>query len=284
MDELAGRTALITGASGGIVPFIVDILARERMNLTLSALSEEELQPTVARAEAGGVRTVALAGDVTKKEDIQRLVETADREFGGVDVVVHGAGIEFTYVYHKLDLEDIERAMSINLVAPMLLSRLVLPDMVRRGRGHIVCISSVAAKFASPYSEPYAASKAGLIAFTKSLRSTYRGLGISATSIIAGFIEAGMYTRVKDQGIKVNPLVGSSPPEKVATAVLRGIKRDKAEIYVNPRAPMLQATAAFGEFVPSIHEVMAKATGSTKMARKWAELHERERAERAQAR
>ncbi|HEX8918213.1 MAG TPA: SDR family oxidoreductase [Chloroflexota bacterium] len=281
MNELAGRTALVTGASGGVVPHIVDALAGEGMNLALSALSEEELRPTVARAESIGVRTVASAGDVTRMEDLNRLVETAEREFGGVDVLINGAGIEFTYVYHKLDLEDISRAMTINLVAPMLLSRLLLPEMVRRGRGHIVCISSVAAKFASPYSEPYAASKAGLIAFTKSLRSTYRDLGISATSIIAGFIEAGMYTRVKEQGIKVNPLVGSSPPEKVASAVLRGIKRDKAEIYVNPRAPMLQATAALGEFVPSIHEISAKATGSTEMARKWALLHERERAERA---
>ncbi|MCW5559040.1 MAG: SDR family NAD(P)-dependent oxidoreductase, partial [Verrucomicrobiae bacterium] len=137
------------------------------------------------------------------------------------------------------------------LEAPMDLTRRILPLMLAQRRGHIVNISSLAGKSGPGFQEPYAATKAGLSAFTMSLRSTYRGSGVSASAITPGFVDAGMYTRLQRQAGRSAPLLlGSCPPEAVCRALLRALRKDTPEICLNsyPIRPILALTALFPRF------------------------------------
>src|SRR5207245_101280 len=144
MRDLSGRTAIVTGASRGIGRYIVRALAAERMNPVLAARSAEALQAARSEAEAGGGRALAVPSDVTRRADLEGLVSAATREFGTVDVLVNNAGVLSLFPYERLQLDAIERELQVNLLAPMLLARLVLPGMLQQRRGHVVNISSMA--------------------------------------------------------------------------------------------------------------------------------------------
>jgi len=119
--------------------------------------------------------------------------------------------------------------------------------MLRRGRGHIVNMSSLAGKFGPGFQEAYTATKAGLTAFSYSLRGTYRGTGVSASVVCPGFVEAGIYLRMRHRiGRPAPGLLGLAvcPPERVASAVLRAIRRDLPEVFVS-RVPVRPLLASF---------------------------------------
>ena len=127
----------------------------------------------------------------------QQVVSATLGEFGGINVLVNNAGVETSAAYHELSEADIKNILAVNLEAPMMLTRAVLPEMLRQGRGHIVNMSSLAGKFGPGFQEAYNVSKAGVTAFTYSLRGTYRGTGVSASVVCPGFVEAGIYARIK---------------------------------------------------------------------------------------
>jgi short-subunit dehydrogenase len=126
--------------------------------------------------------------------------------------------------------------------------------MLNRGRGHIVNMSSLA-RSGPAFQESYAATKAGLRAFTMSLRATYAGTGVSASVICPGFVEAGIYARLKERaGCDAPFLLGSVPPERVARAVIRAIEADRAEIIVSrypvrPLLALMELSPAFGAWL-----------------------------------
>ena len=168
---------------------------------------------------------------------------------GEIDILINNAGVEFTSFFHDLSEEDIKSVLGVNLEAPMILTKLVLPDMLQRNRGHIVNISSLAGKVGPAFQEPYAATKAGLIAFTASLRATYDGSGVSASVICPGFVsESGMFAKYN----KKPPWISNATtPDKVAKAVIRAIKKNVGEIVVNPGPAWLIP------FLDAIHPAMA---------------------------
>ena len=170
--------------------------------------------------------------------------------------------------------DNIREVVAVNLEAPMILTRLFLPGMLQRQRGHIVNISSLAAKSGPAFQEPYAATKAALLAFTSSLRATYRGTGVSASAIVPGFVEAGIYTKLKAQSGMAAPLwLGVSPPEKVAAAVIRAVERDLPEVIVNPIPvrPLLAFTALF----PRVGEWLSGQIGANDFFRRVVEAQKR---------
>ena len=137
-------------------------------------------------------------------------------------------------------------------------------------------ISSLAGKSGPAFQEPYAATKAGLIAFTSSLRATYRRLGVSASVIVPGFVEAGIYAKLKAKsGCSAPALLGTSPPERIPAAVLRAIKNDLPEIIVNPLPvrPLLAFTALF----PSLGEWAADKTGGNDFFRRVVQSQRRDK-------
>jgi short-subunit dehydrogenase len=188
------------------------------------------------------------------------VVHDAEEQFGRVDILINAAGVEVSSFFHELPHSLMRDILSVNLEAPLTLTQLVLPAMLKRRLGHIVNISSLAGKSGPGFQEPYAATKAALIAFTYSLRGTYAGSGVSASAICPGFVEAGIYSRIKSEtGIKAPPLLGTVPPERVARAVIRAIRHDVPEILVNhwPVRPLL----ALSVLSPSLGEWITKKIG-----------------------
>jgi short-subunit dehydrogenase len=235
MTDLQGKVALVTGASRGLGRLIARTLAEEGMKLVLAARSAPELE-TLA-AEVGGAKVVAT--DVSRQEDLERLVAAA----GDVDVLVNNAGIETVCAFDGIDVGEIRRMIEVNLIAPMALTRLVLPGMLARGRGHVVNVASLAGKAGPPLSESYAATKAGLIGFTQSLRASYEGTGVSASAICPGFVSGeGMFAdRQRESGVKPPRLLGATTPDRVARAVVDAITDDAPEVLVTPGPARLMA-------------------------------------------
>lgn len=274
MKQLAGRTAILTGASGGLGSHLVHALASEQINLLLVAYPGVELPRVQAVAAKETVRAEVLVADLRVPAERTRVIESALRHFGQVDLLINNAGVEYSWAYHELTASQIAEVIAVNLEAPMLLSWQLLPHLLERGTGHIVNISSLAGKAGPGFQEPYAATKAGLVGFTQSLRASYRGTGVSASVVTPGFIEAGIYTRLKETTGRAAPaLLGACPPDRVCRAVIQAIREDRPELIVNryPVRPILALSALF----PSFGEWFNRTIGVTAFFRRAAELNRR---------
>jgi short-subunit dehydrogenase len=273
MKISAGQTILLTGASGGLGTHLAKAFAEKGANLMLVAypgIGLDDLQRTVAKM---GVKAVALAADLRDAAQRQLVVDRTIKEFGKIDILVNNAGVELTSAYDELPRQTLLDILNVNLETPMVMTHIVLPEMLKRKSGYIVNMSSLAGKCGPAYQEPYAASKAGLIAFTCSFRATHFGSGVSATVICPGFVEAGIYTRLKEStGVAAPPVLGTVLPEAVVRGVLRAIEKDLPEIIIckNPFRPLLAFIALFpsaGEWVlrkTGGHEFFKKVAGAQK--------------------
>ncbi len=239
--NLRGRHVLLTGASRGLGPYIARALARRGADLSLTARSADGLETTAANVAEMGAQANVIPADITHAADRERLVEQATAGNGAIDVLVNNAGMEQVSRYTSLAPDYIESMIRTNLVAPLILSRLVLPGMLERARGHVVMMSSLGGKKGSPFSATYAATKAGMIEWTGGIREELRGSGVSASVICPGFVAtAGMFA---EYGERAPRILGETTPEKVAEAVVHAIERDVPEIVVNPGPKRLLAVA-----------------------------------------
>jgi short-subunit dehydrogenase len=272
--DLNGATAIVTGASRGIGPYIARELAARGARVALVARSEGELEAVAAEIVASGAVAVAIHGDVTSRSARESIVAAAERRLGPIDVLVNNAGGDPQREFHNLGEDEIEDVLQLNLHAPLLLARLVLPGMLERGRGHVVNVSSMAGRTSFPYSEAYGAAKDGLIAFTRIWRNDYRGRGVSASTLILGPVgEAGVGARTADEvGMKLPPFL--VPPARVGKAAARAIAKDKAEIAVLP-GPGKLLRALMDRF-PGMGPAMNRAAGVNQTMRRVADFREQQ--------
>lgn len=254
MRDLAGRIALVTGASHGLGPYIARALAGERMNVVLAARSAPELDALAADLRTSGVEALPVPTNLAEEGACERLVRAAHNQFGGVDVLVNNAGVFQPKALADYDAAELKHHVGVNLVAPLVLTALVLPGMLERGRGHVVNLGSLAGRAPPGFVEPYAATKAALIAFAAALRASYRNRGVSASAVTPGFVtEAGMYHTLQETThVSAPRWLGTSTPKDVARAVVQAIKRDEPEVIVNPR-PM-RLVLAVRELFPRLAE------------------------------
>jgi short-subunit dehydrogenase len=275
------QTAIVTGASHGIGPFIVRALAKEGMNLVLAARSGDELEQvaTAADIRATGVHVLTVPTDVTERDALSALVSAAERTFSSVDVLVNNAGGDFQREFHNYTADDVEALIRLNMTGPIELTRLLLPGMLQRKQGHIVNISSMGGSVSFPYTEVYSAAKDGLIAFTRVLRADYRQAGVSSSVLILGPIrDAGTGARtMQEMNMPMSAMNKAfmSPPETVAQAVLKSIRRDKAEIVVMPGPGRLMRTLM--TLFPGMGSAMNQMTGGTRVMKQVADFRERQR-------
>jgi len=229
------QVALVTGASRGIGPYIARSLAEAGYKLVLASRSGPELQAQAHMLEAKGAEVVVIPADLTDPECVEELAAAAEKAFGRVDVLVNNAGGDPQQEFDEMTWAENETIVKLNLLAPIQLTRRLIPGMLTRGRGHIVNISSIAGRVSFPYTEAYAAAKDGLIGFTRVLRNDYRSRGVSASVIVLGAIRgAGQGQRTAEEvGLKM-PAAGTSPAGDVARAVVRAVRKDRAEIVVMP--------------------------------------------------
>ncbi|HUZ07070.1 MAG TPA: SDR family oxidoreductase [Candidatus Paceibacterota bacterium] len=269
-----GDTVLLTGAPGGLGAFMAHAFADCKVKLALVAHPGADLHILQKSVEGRGAEAVTIISDLRIAERRKQLVQDVRKRFGKIDILVNNAGVEFTGAYHDLSEENIYDTLKVNLEAPMILSRLVLPEMLERKRGHIVNISSLAGKSGPAFQEPYSATKAGLIAFTSSLRATYRRSGVSASVIVPGFVEAGIYSKLKSSsGLSAPPLLGTSPPKAVSRAVIRAIEKDIPEIIINPLP--VRPLLAFAALFPVLGEKVINQIGTNDFFRRVVEARKR---------
>ncbi len=184
--------------------------------------------------------------------------------WGPVDVLVNNAAVELLRRFHTLETEEIEAVLRVDLITPIELSRLLLPGMLERGYGRIVNISAIAGRVGFPLTEAYAASKDGLIAFSRVIRNDYRRAGVSASAVILGAVkDAGLGQRtLGDTGLTANTAF-MVKPERVANAVVRAIEKDKAEIVVMPGPGRL--LKALMDLFPGLGPAMNRMSGAEKL-------------------
>ncbi len=232
MHLLERRNAVVTGASGGLGASIAAELAARGANVALVARSPERLEQVAASLASSNVSVTVVAADLSDPDDLRNVARRVCSEFGQIDLLINNAGIADLSPFQRQDPAIMRRVVEVNLLAPMMLVREVLPDMLERGRGHIVNIASLAGLIGLPYEAVYSASKAGLIAWSNALRQELDGTGVGVSVVSPGFVgKAGMFARHYDKGPRY---FGLCQPEDVAGAVTRAIRRNLPEVVVNP--------------------------------------------------
>jgi short-subunit dehydrogenase len=261
MQQLRGRNAIVTGASRGLGVYIARALAAEGMNLALCARSLEPIAALASELSQTGVRAIAIRADVALAADRGELLRRAPAELGAIDVLVNNAGLEKNAAFSDFSPEAIEQMIQVDLIAPMLLTRALLPGLLERKTGHVINIASLAGKSATPYNVPYSAAKGGLVLFTQSLRAELRGSGVSASVICPGFIsETGMFAdKERSHAVQASPLAGTISPQAVARLVVRALRNDAVEILAAP-GPM-RLSQAFNQLFPAAFAWFVMRTG-----------------------
>ena len=270
MDALRDKSGIVTGAAHGIGVPIAHALAAEGMNLAVVDKREDDSLAAVAGdLRSKGVKVIEITADVTVPADRAAIIDEVEQSLGPIDVLINNAAIIEWTRFVEQDVEHIGRIIQTNLLAPILLGRLVLPGMVRRGSGHIVNHASLNGKRGIPFDAVYSGSKAGLIQWSNAMRVELEGTGVGMTSVISGFVtEVGMSA---DHGVPAPRLTGPIPPRKVVEAVLQALRDDPPEIIVRglPTRPLL----AVGELFPRFADPLLKWSGAVELHRRLAELH-----------
>jgi 3-oxoacyl-[acyl-carrier protein] reductase len=218
--SLHGRVALVTGGGQGIGEAICRRLAAAGARVAVCDRSEANARRVAT--ELGGL---GLTGDVTSETDVTRVVQQTEKDLGPTDILVNNAGIVGRAArLWELSKNDLEQVLAVNLVGPFLCCRGVVVGMLQRGYGRIVNVASIAGKEGNPTLGPYSASKAGLIALTKSLARELAGKGdltVNAISpaVIATPILAGVPQATIDYMVSRIPMGRTGRPEEVAALV-----------------------------------------------------------------
>jgi 3-oxoacyl-[acyl-carrier protein] reductase len=196
MTTLSGKTALITGASGGIGGAIAKGLHAQGAHVVLSGTREEALK--ALQAELGERASVVVA-NLSNAEDVDSLVARAEAEAGELHTLVANAGVTKDGLLLRMKDEDFESVLKINLESYFRLSRAALKGMFKRRSGRIIGITSVVGVTGNPGQANYAASKAGMIGFSKSLAAEVASRGVTVNCVAPGFIASPMTDALNDQ-------------------------------------------------------------------------------------
>jgi 3-oxoacyl-[acyl-carrier protein] reductase len=219
MFDLSGRTALVTGASGGIGEAIARQLHAQGATVVLAGRRTEAL---AAVAEALGERVRVEVAELAEAQAAERLIAGADAD-GGVEVLINNAGLTRDNLALRMKDEEWQTVLEVNLTAAFRLTRAALRGMVRRRWGRIINVTSIVALTGNPGQANYAAAKAGMIGMTKSLAAEVASRGITVNCIAPGFIETPMTATLSDDQrrrlLERVPIGRLGDPADVAAAI-----------------------------------------------------------------
>ncbi|MBW4633326.1 MAG: SDR family NAD(P)-dependent oxidoreductase [Iphinoe sp. HA4291-MV1] len=230
MKTITGKTVVLTGASGGIGVFIARALAREQATVVGVSRSKESLEQICAEIEIAGGRSISVPFDISNLEELSVLVQQIHELAGPIDILINNAAIEKYRPFQNYTLKDIQSILTTNLLAPMELSRVILPSMVDRNSGHIVNIASGSGKKGAPYNSIYSASKAGMIMWTDAIRQELANTNVGVSVVCPGYTSAGMFLKF---GLPAPNLARVSRPLDVAIAVIQAIKKNQGEVILD---------------------------------------------------
>lgn len=256
MKNIADKTVVLTGASGGIGAFIARALAKKGATVVGISRSQAELEQICAEVDRLGGKGIPVPFDISQLEQLPILIEKIEANVGAVDILINNAAIEKFRPFQNYGLEDIQSILTLNLHAPMELTRLLLPGMSDRNSGHIVNISSGAGKKAAPYNSIYSASKAGLIMWSEAIRQELANTNVGVSIICPGCTNAGMYLALDipaPSGAKI------AEPTEVADVVIKAIEQNHKEVILDSFA--VKVFYALSQLSPEFGDSMIQKSG-----------------------
>lgn len=222
--KLAGKVALVTGGAQGIGKAVALLLARNGADIVVSDINLEKAEETAKEVQALGRKALATKVDVAAFGDVEKMVETILTQFGKVDILVNNAGIARDKLILRMTEEDWDAVLNINLKGTFNCTKAVVRHMSKQKSGKIVNIASVVGEMGNAGQGNYAASKAGVIGFTKTIAREFAQRGINVNAIAPGYIETPMTDalsdKVKEELKRLIPMDRLGKPEDVAEAVL----------------------------------------------------------------
>lgn len=253
--QIKGTTALITGANGGLGEAIATHLAQAGARLILTGRRKDALEPIAAKL---GARMIVA--DLAERADVDRIFAEA----GEVDVLVANAALPASGRFLDFEPAFLDRALDVNLRAPIVMAHPFAKKMAERKRGHLVFISSISGKVASFGTTLYSGSKFGMRGFALALREELAGSNVGVSTLFPGFIrDAGMFAKT---GVKLPSTMGTRSPDDVGRAVVKAITEDIGEIEV---AAFEQRLGSFiGAFSPRLIAFLQRQGGGHRLAAK----------------
>lgn len=236
-EELSGRVVVIAGATGGLGSAVVREFAQTEARLVLVGRSPERLGRLAEEIEGLAERALLASADVTQEADVQRMVQAALDRWGRLDVLLNTVGgWSGGKPVQEITPEEWDRMMALNLRSAFLLSRAVLPPMLKSGWGRIVHVASRTAVAPRPQQAAYAVSKMGLITLTEAIAAELKGTGVTANVILPSIIDTPANRRMMP---KADPATWA-PPEQIA-AMMRFLCTDAAASINGARIPIYGA-------------------------------------------
>ena len=211
------KTAFITGATRGIGKQIAIEFAKEGYNIAINYRDEnKQVLDTKSEIEKYNVKCITIQGDVSNFDDAKRCVEEIIKELGSIDVLVNNAGITRDMLILRMQKEDFESVINVNLIGTFNITKNVIPYMMKKRNGRIINIASVVGISGNAGQTNYAASKAGIIGFTKSLAKEVASRNILVNAVAPGFIQTDMTAVLKEE-VK-NEIAKNIPLKRMGTA------------------------------------------------------------------
>ena len=218
--RLDGKVAVVTGAGRGIGKAVALSLAKSGCRVVLSARTSAQLEEVQRVIEQGGGTAAIVPADLTRDEALDALAAESRRFFGTVDILINNAGWGKRSPVVNINVEDLDQTMRLNLRAPILLAKLLLPDMIAKNEGAVINIGSVSGKTGEANGAAYSATKFALIGFTQSLYEEVRERGIKVAVILPGFVDTPLIppNRQLDRSKMIRPADVAQTVHYVLTA------------------------------------------------------------------
>lgn len=221
MFDLSGKLALVTGASGGIGAAIAKELHKCGASIAISGTRTDSLEKLATEL---GERVHVFPGNLLDAGSVESLMTSVENVFGTVDILVNNAGITRDNLLMRMSDEEWSDVLTVNLEAPFRLMRRTVRDMIRKGWGRIINISSVVGFTGNPGQVNYCATKAGIVGMTKSIASEVAKRGVTVNCVAPGFIDTPMTAKLNEERKRIIksmiPAGSMGTPEDVASAVL----------------------------------------------------------------
>ena len=219
-NDLQGKVVMITGAGKGLGAAIAQAFGRAGSCLVCLDVDGAAVESMCDELAEQGIESTASICNVSDEKDVARAVQEAVDQYGRIDVVVNNAAIDCTAPVDEMSVEDWDRVVGVNLRGPFLMAHTVLPVMKKQQGGHIINVSSTAAKRAWANASAYHASKWGLIGFSRGLGVEGRPYNIRVTTVVPGGMKTHFFDRFEEEGIPMPKEENLQDPANVAEAIV----------------------------------------------------------------
>lgn len=210
--SLKGKVALVTGASYGIGFALASALAEAGATIAFNDINEDFLAKGLEAYKAAGIDAEGYICDVTDEPGVQKMIAEIEKDLGSVDILVNNAGIIKRVPMHEMDVKDFRQVIDIDLTAPFILAKAVIPGMIKRGGGKIINICSMMSELGRETVSAYAAAKGGLKMLTRNIASEYGSQNIQCNGIGPGYIETPQTAPLREPGHPFNSFILAKTP------------------------------------------------------------------------